>query len=154
MDSIQCGYCTHEVPIGSRCCPHCARPALFWNVKEADDPAEHQELQARYEQALEDAARRGAGAIVAEFETAVASSRVVITRRVEELERLSSSDKELYSTFYKLIRAELRLPAGNQWDRLRRIADEGLFPGYKEEIRFGALSLDGRGLPAYGDASF
>ncbi len=154
MDSIQCGYCTHDVPIGSRCCPHCARPALFWNVKEAEDPAERQELQARYEQALENAAQRGAEAIVVDFETAVVSSKVVITRPLEELERLSSSGKELYSTFYKLIKADLRLPAGNKWDRLRRVADEGLFPGYKEEIRFGALSLNGRGLPSYGDASF
>lgn len=36
---------------------------------------------------------------------------------------------------------------------LRELADSVLFPQYKQEIRFGALSLDGVGLPNYGPCS-
>ncbi len=77
-----------------------------------------------------------------------------MARPLRELDRLAASDKELFPTFYRLLGEEVRLPHGNQWDRARRIADEALFPGYKEEIRFAALSLDGAGLSSYGECSF
>jgi hypothetical protein len=73
---------------------------------------------------------------------------------MRELDRLAASDKELYPTYYGLLEGQIRLPHGNEWDVLRGIADEALFPGYKEEIRFAALSLDGLGLPGYGECSF
>jgi hypothetical protein len=38
-------------------------------------------------------------------------------------------------------------------DRERLLADDLLFPGYKQEIRFGALSLDGLGVTDYGSCS-
>ncbi len=44
----------------------------------------------------------------------------------------------------------MRLPDASHWDPMRRIAEEALFPGYKEEIRFAALTLDDRGPPSYG----
>ena len=44
----------------------------------------------------------------------------------------------------------MRLPDGDEWDALRRIADAALFRGGEREIRFAALSLDGEGLPHYG----
>ncbi|MFY9823442.1 MAG: hypothetical protein WAM82_18820 [Thermoanaerobaculia bacterium] len=47
----------------------------------------------------------------------------------------------------------MKLPDGDKWDPLRRRADETLFPGYKEMIRFAALSLDGSGVPRYGECS-
>jgi hypothetical protein len=77
-----------------------------------------------------------------------------MARSFRELDRLASSDKELFSTYYNLVRADFRLPHGNDWDELRAVADEKLFTGYKEQIRFAALSLDGAGLPHYGEASF
>jgi len=47
----------------------------------------------------------------------------------------------------------VKLPDGAPWDPLRRLADEALFSGYKEKIRFAALSLDGLGLPHYGECT-
>jgi len=67
--------------------------------------------------------------------------------------RLASSTRQLYGTYYQLIEAGLRLPDGDEWDVLRELADTVLFPKYKQEMRFGALSLDGRGLPNYGECS-
>jgi len=103
---------------------------------------------------LQDASARGARGALEAFEAVIATSKAVMVRPLSELDRLASSDKELVSTFYKLLGAEVRLPHGNEWDCLRRIADEVLFPGYKEEIRFAALTLDGIGLPSYGECSF
>lgn len=69
-----------------------------------------------------------------------------MVRPIRELDRLSASDQELIPSFYGLLAGQVRLPHGNRWDGLRGIADEALFPGYKEHMRFAALSLDGAGL--------
>jgi hypothetical protein len=123
-------------------------------VRAAQVPAERSALERRYQAALRDAKGRGAEADVARFEAAVAGSKAVIARPMRELDRLATSDKELFSTYYKLLGGEVRLPHGNQWDRLRGLADEALFPGYREEIRFAALTLDGAGPSGYGECSF
>lgn len=154
MTSAACDYCGHEVPLSWNHCPHCARPGLFPNVRATQVPAEQEALERRYQAALQDASSRGAEAEVGKFEAAAASSKAVRALPMRELDRLASSDKELFPTFYGLLGAEVRLPHGNQWDLLRRIADEALFPGYREEIRFAALSLDGTGLSSYGECSF
>ena len=149
-----CKDCGNEVPLAWNHCPHCGRPGLFPNVKATQVPAEKEALERRYQAALRNASGRGAEAEVKKFETAVTSSKAVMARPLRELDRLAASDKELFSTFYRLLGEEVRLPHGNQWDLLRRIADEALFPGYKEEIRFAALSLDRNGLSSYGECSF
>jgi hypothetical protein len=154
MMSEPCKDCGNEVPLTWNHCPHCARPGLFPNVKAAQVSAERKALDRRYQAALRDASSRGAEIEVEKFEAAVASSKAVRALPLRELDRLASSDKELFPTFYGLLGAEVRLPHGNQWDLLRRSADEILFPGYKEEIRFAALSLDGTGLSSYGECSF
>lgn len=93
------------------------------------------------------------GALSPLREAALQGSKAVIARPLRDVERLAASDRELYPTFYGLTEAEVRLPFGDRWDRLRRLADEALFPGYKEHIRFAALSLDGAGLSGFGDCS-
>ena len=117
-------------------------------------PAERAALEARYQASLKDAESRGARKVLDDFEAAARGSKAVITLPFRELERLSSSDKEIFSTFYQLIRGEVVPPHGNKWASLRRLADEALFPGTRESIRFAVLSLDGAGLPHYGDCSF
>jgi hypothetical protein len=111
-------------------------------------------LEKRYQATLADATVRGAEGAVQDFDAATQASKAVIARPLRDAERLSSSDKELYSTYYKLLDAEVRLPFGDEWDHLRRLADTSLFPGYEKEIRFAALSLDEGGLAEYGDCFF
>ena len=77
-----------------------------------------------------------------------------MARPMRELDRLIASDQEMIPSYYGLLAGQVRLPHGNQWDGLRGTADEALFPGYKEHIRFAALSLDGQGLSSYGECSF
>jgi len=135
-------------------CPHCGLPGLFPNVRAAQAEPERQALDRRYEDALAAAGIRGARGAVEAFEAAARSSKAVAARSMRELDRLSESDKELFPSYYGMLKGQVRMPHGNEWDILRGIADDALFPGYKEEIRFAALSLDGVGLTRYGECSF
>ena len=153
MSQRPCDHCGNSFHISKQLCPHCARPALYGNVFAAQDSAEMAALQHRYEKAKLAAQSRGAETLraVEGFEAEVSNSRAVIARSVAEFQRLSTSDNEGYATYYDLIEAEVRFPSGNKWDNLRPVADEALFPHYKNKVRFAALSLDGAGLPGFGE---
>jgi hypothetical protein len=123
-------------------------------VRAAELSVESAELDARYTDAKSKSEREGFNQVLDDFESEVLTkSAPVIARSANELQRLVTSDNELYSTYYKLIEAGVRLPAGSKWDVLRALVDTALFPNYKEHIRFAALSLDGVGLSNYGECS-
>jgi hypothetical protein len=151
--SIACPDCTNEIPQPATCCPHCGQRGIFWNVIDANQTDERAALQVRYDAAKADAGARGADAALQNFETAVAGSKAVLARSVEEVQRLANGSRQLYATYYQLIEAGLRLPDNDEWNRAREITDTVLFPHYKEQIRFAALSLDGVGLSTFGDCS-
>lgn len=151
--SINCPFCHNEVPAPSQACPHCGRPGNFWNVIAANEPEERAALERRYQAAKKDAISRNVEAELQAFENSMADSKVVITRYYSEVLRLVSSPRQLYGTYYQLREAGLRLPDGGEWDMARQLADTLLFPDYKQDIRFAALTLDGRGLVNYGDCS-
>jgi hypothetical protein len=153
MASTPCGFCTYEVPLERTTCPHCARPALYPNVRAAELAVERQALADRYRAALQDSDTRGCRPVVEAFEVETGKSKAVIARSLEEADRLASSDQQLYSTYYRQIEAELRLPDGSKWDKLRRLADAALFSEGARDVRFAALALDGSGLPGYGECS-
>ena len=152
-DSIPCADCKNEIPQPAACCPHCGRPGIFWNVIQANDDGERDELQNRYSVAKAEALARGADGILQYFENAIASSMAVIARSDVDVHRLANSSRQLYGTYYQQLDAGLRLPDGDEWDVAREITDSLLFPKYKEQIRFAALSLDGIGLSNYGSCS-
>jgi len=58
---------------------------------------------------------------------------------------------QLYASYYKLVEAGVRSPQSAGHDTFRGVADEKLFPHFKTQICFALLSLDGRGVPYYGD---
>lgn len=149
MDEV-CSYCGFSIPAWCSRCPHCARPSLFPNVTAAGQSEERHALGERYRAAVAEAGRRGSQRAVEDFERSVGLSRVVISRSLPEMLRLASSDRELYATFHQIVGAGIRLPNGNKWDRLRLLVDSALFPHYKDEIRFGSLSLDGNGISHFG----
>lgn len=153
MPDPLCSFCGNRVPLESSLCPHCARPSLYPNVRAAEQATERKALAARRLLAIREAEHRGCGRAVQAFESACGSSNAVLSRSFTEVERLASSDRQLYATYYQLLEAELKLSSGDKWEPLRRLADEALFPGYKEKVRFAALSLDGDGLPSYGECS-
>src|SRR5215218_8330981 len=117
--SIPCPDCGHDIQQPAERCPHCGRPGYFWNIIEAKEAAERAALERRYQAAKSEAAARHASLPLQEFEKAIADSKAVIARSESEVHRLASSSKQLYSTYYQLIEAGLRLPEGDQWDVLR-----------------------------------
>lgn len=149
--SLPCEYCKNDIPLLVNTCPHCARPGLFPNVRSAEEVAERAALERRYKLVKSPSASRSA---LDSFEAAVSNSRAVIARSVNELQRLATSNNEIYATYYQLTEAEVRLPRGDKWDFLRSVTDTVLFSDHhKKHIRFAALSLDGNGLSNYGDCS-
>jgi hypothetical protein len=149
--SRPCPDCGNNFIMSEERCPHCGRPGLYPNVYAAGDADEVAALENRYETAKREAEARGAAPAVEHFETNVANARAVIGRPDGEVQRLITSDNQLYATYYKLVGSGIRLPGEEKWDTLRRVADDALFAGYKEHIRFAALSLDGVGPINYGD---
>jgi hypothetical protein len=68
-----------------------------------------QALDRRYQKAREDATARGAETVFQDFEAAARMSKAVIARPLRDIERLTSSDRELLPTYYGLTQAEVRL---------------------------------------------
>lgn len=91
--------------------------------------------------------------MVDSFEATAKTSKAVINRPLADVERLASSDQQVYATYYQRLDAGVQTPYGDSWDRWRRIADATLFPLYEKRIRFAALTLDGIGVRNYGDCS-
>lgn len=151
MTDRACEFCGEPVPLIAMSCPHCGRPSLFPNVREAEDAEERAALARRYEIAVEAAELRGATDVMRAFESAARASKAVIARPLAEAERLASSDRALYSTYYRLIEAEVLLPSGEKWDSMRQIADTILFSLNAKHIRFAALSMDESAPASYGE---
>lgn len=146
-----CNDCRLPVGIVLDRCPHCGRPGLFPNVALASISSEVAALQARYDAACTDAEARGSLNTLKDFEAEVVrDGKVVISRSFDETFRLAASENELYASFYEL-EGTTRAVQMDDWSTRRRRADAAVFRGMHVGIRFGAVSLDERGLPHYGD---
>src|ERR1022692_1241272 len=110
MDRCNFEDCGHELPVRADRCPHCGRPGLFPNVRAAQQPDELSELERRYARARAEIQGRGCDGVADAFERAIASSHAIIARPLSEVERLARNDREGYSTYYKAIEGEARLP--------------------------------------------
>lgn len=150
---VECSYCHNRFPLGSERCPHCAQPGLFPNVQAAGSAEERNALNLRYQTAINGATSQGADEAIKDFEAAVTGSQAVIARSLNDLLRMATSDKEIYATYHQVVDAGLRLPSDEKGDILRVQTDDALFSGYKQHIRFAALSLDRIGLRNYGEFS-
>ncbi len=145
-----CAECHNEISRSASICPHCGRPGLYPNVRAAEDPEEIAALEDRYRAAIVEASGRGAGDGLREFEAVVGESKAVLARSANELQRLATSDKQIYATYYALLHAGVLAYEDDRWSLLRALADTAMFPGYKENIRFAALTLTEEGLANYG----
>jgi hypothetical protein len=149
-----CGFCGQPFPNTQERCPHCSLPSLFPNVIAAQQQDERDALDVRYGQACADLAHGGFDAIRQDFETAIRNSaEVVVSDHFNELERLASADTNVLPTYYQRVQAGIIIPKGEKWDILRGGVESAVFVGYKENIHFGALSLDGVGAKNYGECS-
>jgi len=150
---MTCPNCREEISDNERDCSICHHDCGYPNVRAAQKPEEQTARAGRLDLAEQSASARGCAPLMAEFRTAVRSSRAVLCRSLSQVQSLVSGDHELYASFYQLVAAGARRRQNTPEDRDRGVADELLFPGYREHIRFAALSLDGRGVPHYGECS-
>ena len=145
--------CSEEVPAHVRNCVVCGTDVGCPNVRAASEFEEVQALDERILKANAHAISVGAREVLESFCEAVNSSKAVVSLPLGKLNELVASDNSLYRTFYQDVAADMRLPEGNEWDSIRQSVDALVFPLYFEEIRFGALTLDGIGVSKYGKLS-
>jgi len=150
---MKCPKCKEEVRAFERHCPVCQHDCGYPNVRAAESAMEVKALQDRLAAAEASAARRGCGALLTDFRETVRSSSAVLCRSLSKVMTLVSSDNELYASFYELVGMGARRPEETSIELQRLLADDLVFPHYREQIRFAALSMDGRGMKHYGDCS-
>ena len=151
--SMDCPRCNTNIREHERHCPTCQHDVGFPNVRASESVDETTALESRYRKAIDAAIVNRSASVLQQFESAVKKSLAVICRPIRIIERILNSDNEIYSTFYMEIGAELRRPQDNKFDRGRYAVDATLFPGYQEEIRFAALSLNDYGTAGYGECA-
>jgi hypothetical protein len=150
---MKCPKCGAEVRDSERHCPVCTHDCGYPNVRAAERPEEIRALEERLRQAEAAAAARGCETVLAQFRSAVTSSEAVLNRPLSVVQNLISSDNELYTTFYQLVGMGARRPEETQVELQRLLADDVLFPHYRDQIRFAALSLNGQGVARFGDCA-
>jgi hypothetical protein len=120
----------------------------FPNVRAA--AAESGVLNQRYQRAVDSARSRGVGDTVKSFEECMKNTFAVISVKLGFLHSFLSDSKQLYSTYQLGVSSQTRKAADAENDRHRLSVDGMLFGSFGRDIRYAALSLDGRG-PSYGD---
>ncbi len=146
-----CENCAEEIPYAAKNCVLCGEDVGYPNVRAAESADEVSALRERLRAALISTEARGCRAELEQFGTAASGSAVVVSRNLAVLAALVESSNTLISTYHKLVGAEARLPEQNEFDPYRAIVEGMVHPhGVHENITFGAITLDGRGVVKYG----
>ena len=143
-----CPECDLPIKVEATSCPHCGRPSRFPNINFVTTE-EQEALEQRYQHSLQTSPSPEE---LKTYQNKVTEAECVIARSFDELKRLLASDNLIYETFYMRVKAGRQKYQHQSWDRLRAITDNIIFgETLKENIRFGSLTLDGNGLPHYGE---
>ena len=149
-DQYLCVRCQNPVPEHLRDCVVCGADNECPNIRMARTQTERSALEGRVKDAEVSAAARRCSAILTEFGIAVTSSRAVVARSISLLQDLVQSENRLYVPFQRQVASGGRIPEQNDWDPGRVSVENMVLPNYSDRICFAALSLNGRGLTAYG----
>jgi hypothetical protein len=77
----------------------------------------------------------------------------VINRTPLSLYAALSSQSDISGNFYTQRKARTRIYGSDEFNQLRELVDQAVFPGFHELIRHAALATDDRGLTSYGSCS-
>lgn len=150
---MRCTNCGSVILAHVERCHVCGADVGFPNVRAAEAAGEQAALAVRVNNACSTANARGCSAILDDFGHAVARSRAVLARSLGDLDAFVKSDNLLYISFHSQVRAGSRIPEDNHWDKGRAAAEGTVNPIYSEKINYTALSLDGFGVPWWGEYS-
>ncbi len=146
-----CPHCAGKVNPLKRECPKCGKDVGFPNVRLAGVPAEVAALEARFAEACAECDRAGTRSELDSLEEcAQKDSQIVIAMRGLQARSFLSDPNQLYQGYEGMVGSNARLPAPPENDAERCEVAGKLFGITAKEIRYGALSLDGRGLANYG----
>ncbi|WP_294056845.1 hypothetical protein [Sphingomonas sp.] len=81
---------------------------------------------------------------------AVTGSKAVVSRTQGDLDDMLKGDGKLMQAYFPAVRAGLRVPQNNEFDPNRDANDSRINPHFYDKLHFGALTLDGQGVPHYG----
>jgi len=108
----------------------------------------------RYDSAKQDCDNRGCAKVFADFEASCGTTVAVLNCTIERLYREIATGSQVFETYYSLDRLRLRFDAPDDPDwQIRRPQAEAELLGSdrnKDQLHYGALSLDGRGVASYG----
>ncbi|MBU1377471.1 MAG: hypothetical protein KKE02_21185 [Alphaproteobacteria bacterium] len=145
----KCPNCDVENALHEHLC-ECGWSLGYPNVRQALQADEIAALHARTNSAAKAAISLGTQLQLAAFTDHVRKSVAVVGRDIGTLDSLSRSDSNFYVSFHRQVRAGVRAPKDNQWDKIRPQVDAAMFPYYESEILFALLSLDDVGDTHYG----
>ncbi len=148
---MHCPHCgKDDIRRHERLCPKCDRDCGFPNVRQAEELDEQHALFDRLSRTTKQAETLGCSQVLDEFRSVVLRSKAIINRSLSKLNALVESDDTMFGTFYDLVGAGLKRSSEAEIEKIRKIADLLIFPGYAEHIRFATLSISKDGAPTYG----
>lgn len=110
-------------------------------------------LDKRYAAAWAAASAEGYGTKLKDFEVEVQSNSVATINVWPAFLDQMLSGGALYSGYSRLVSSEVRWPGARDDDQARTAVESILFGSLAAEIRYAALSMDGRGLLSYGSCT-
>jgi len=151
-DDCKLEYCTSRTS-----CPHCGRPQRFPNVMAARDGRHKEALQEQYKLAKSQISSSQTQALD-DLEKLAAKSLAVLCCNPDKLEPMIQRQFDLLPNYWDLhdLRASASHGSGeSNWHQLRQKAEIELVDSaeHRERLHYAALSLDGTGLPHYGDCT-
>lgn len=151
--AVNCKRCGNPVPAEKRECQACGEDNGFPNVRLAQEPAEVAELRVRLHNAEVSTTARHCKQILDQFGTAVLGSKAVIARSLAVVQDLLENDRRTYTNYQRQLSSGARTAEDNDIDRVRTQFESALFPNFHGDILFACLSLNNRGVAAYGDGT-
>lgn len=148
----RCKECDTEISYAAERCVGCGMDVGFPNVRAANRIDEVQALRERVRYAQVAATERGCATELEAFGTRASESQAVMARHLTVLDSIVSSNQMALVSYYKMVRAGMRIPENNEFDENRGRIDGTINPhGVHEELQFAALSLNGHGVSWFGD---
>lgn len=147
---MKCSECGSTIPHDCVACPTCGTHAGFPNVREVSSASEKEALERRFNKAIKNAQADGRGVKLEELSQASKGTCAVIAIDLDYLAGFITNDETLYSSYGLLVSGEIRKAASSLNDKKRRGVEGFFFGSYANEIRYAALSLDGKGLSSFG----
>jgi hypothetical protein len=150
---MDCGNCGNPLPDEKRECQTCGADNGFPNVRLASRPEETKALAERYDAARQSAKARNFEPVLHDFEATVLTSCTVIARSYGFIDDILGDGNKVWTSWARQMAGGARVADDNEFDRARASFEAIVFPNFHDDILFGCLSLDGRGISAYGNCA-